>query len=155
MACFWSVVILITSAMILPLLPFYIKSSGESIQNNKNPHKETPRPTHELQIWLEYYANNTISAHFNHMYRLCRCMWIPTKGALARPTGNQYLPVRKFVSSGANFRVPSLLAENPQIFRDRLTHSCVSRAAQGFSGCPVRNNMVEWQTEGWEVISPS
>jgi hypothetical protein len=62
-------------------------------------------------------------------------MWIPTKGALARPTGNQYLPVRKFVSSGANFRVPSLLAENPQIFRDRLTHSCVSRA--GLAGGPA------------------
>ena len=64
---------------------------------------------------------------FNHMYRLCRCMWIPTKKSLAISTGNRYLPVRKFVSSGANFRVPSCLAQNPQILCDRLTHSCVSR----------------------------
>ena len=64
---------------------------------------------------------------FNHMYRLRRCMWIPTKKSLAISTGNRYLPVRKFVSSGANFRVPFCLAQNPQILRDRLTHSCVSR----------------------------
>jgi hypothetical protein len=38
--------------------------------------------------------------------------------------------VRKFVSPGANVRVFPLLAQNPQILRDRLTHSCVSR---GFS----------------------
>ena len=54
-------------------------------------------------------------------------MWIPTKKSLAISTGNRYQPVRKFVSSGANFRVPSSLAQNPQILRDRLTHSCVSR----------------------------
>ena len=95
-------------------------------------------------MWLEYYANNTISAHFNHMYRLCRCMWIPTKGALARPTGNQYLPVRKFVSSGANFRVPSLLAENPQIFRDRLTHSCVSRGFLYLPPCQITEPVIEY-----------
>ena len=64
---------------------------------------------------------------FNRRYRLCRCLRIPTKGALARPTGNQYLSVRKSVSSGADFRVLSPLAQNPQILRDRLTHSCVSR----------------------------
>jgi len=51
-------------------------------------------------------------------------MWIPTKGELARPTGNQCLPVRKFVSPGANFRVFSFLAQNPQILRDR---SCEKR----------------------------
>ena len=44
--------------------------------------------------------NITDNLHFNRRYRLCRCLRIPTKGALARPTG-------KFVSSGANFRVPS------------------------------------------------
>ena len=64
------------------------------------------------------------------MYRLCRCMWIPTKKSLAISTGNRYQPVRKFVSSGANFRVPSSLAQNPQILRDRLTHSCVSRGGK-------------------------
>ena len=71
---------------------------------------------------------------FNHMYRLRWCMWIPTKKSLAISTGNRYLPVRKFVSSGANFRVPSCLAQNPQILRDRLTHSCVSRAVEGIIG---------------------
>ena len=64
---------------------------------------------------------------FNHMYRQRLSMWIPTKKSLAISTGNRYQPVRKFVSSGANFRVPFCLAQNPQILRDRLTHSCVSR----------------------------
>ena len=36
-------------------------------------------------------SNISISTHFNHMYRLRRCMWIPTKGALARPTGNHFM----------------------------------------------------------------
>ena len=31
---------------------------------------------------------------FDHKYRLCRCLWIPPKGALTRPTKNQFLKPR-------------------------------------------------------------
>ena len=95
-------------------------ASVMSIGDRPVPFARHARPTHELQNGLAYYRKVTNSTCFNHMYRLRRCLWIPTKGALARPTGNQYLPVRKFVSSGATFRVLPLLAQNPQILRERL-----------------------------------
>ena len=77
-----------------------------------------PEQMHEIEKSMFIIAND---AHYNHRHRLCRCLWIPTKGALARPTGNQYIPVRKSVSSGADFRVSSPLAQNPQILRDTIT----------------------------------
>ena len=53
----------------------------------------------------------------DHFWRHVRQKCIFREGTLAFPKKNEYMPVRKFVSQGANFRV-SPLVEKPGFFNE-------------------------------------
>ena len=67
----------------------------------------------------------------DHFWRHVRQKCIFREGTLAFPEKNEFMPVRKFVSQGANFRVPSPLVEKPQFFNEKYYAAGVKAPVAG------------------------